>query len=155
MRTKLATATRWAAQRPRRDQQGIALQTVIVIVVMLVIAGGVSGVLLSRGGDVISDLESADVSGNEINTVDECTDAFRSLTGAAGTAGAADIGTGSTDTPAAGWNASQCTIVDDQRKTGNSFSRRACELYRGPTGARGVYVDGTQAVNVSSHCTIA
>ena len=45
--------TRWAA-----DIRGIALQTVIVIVVMLVIAGGVAGVLLSRGGDVISDLES-------------------------------------------------------------------------------------------------
>ena len=43
------------------DNRGIALQTVIVIVVMLVIAGGVAGVLLSRGGDVIGDLESQDV----------------------------------------------------------------------------------------------
>ena len=61
MRTKLATATRWAAQRPRTNQQGIALQTVIVIVVMLVIAGGVSGVLLSRGSEVIGDLENQNV----------------------------------------------------------------------------------------------
>ncbi len=122
---------------------------------MLVIAGGVSGVLLSRGGDVISDLESADVSGNEINTVDECTDAFRSLTGSTAAAGPTAIATTGVNVPAAGWNASQCTIVDDQRKTGNSFSRRACELYRGPTGARGLYTDGTQSATVSSHCKIA
>lgn len=44
-----------------RDVRGIALQTVIVIVVMLVIAGGVAGVLLSRGSDVITDLETQDV----------------------------------------------------------------------------------------------
>ena len=43
------------------DNRGIALQTVIVIVVMLVIAGGVAGVLLSRGGEVMSDLEAQDV----------------------------------------------------------------------------------------------
>ncbi len=43
------------------DIRGIALQTVIVIVVMLVIAGGVAGVLLSRGTEVIGDLEASDV----------------------------------------------------------------------------------------------
>lgn len=47
------------------DIRGIALQTVIVIVVMLVIAGGVSTVLLSRGGDVITSLEAQDI--NTIN----------------------------------------------------------------------------------------
>ncbi len=61
MRTKLATAARWARQRPRTNQQGIALQTVIVIVVMLVIAGAVAGVLFSRSQDVIGDLESTSV----------------------------------------------------------------------------------------------
>ncbi|WP_419553048.1 hypothetical protein [Candidatus Poriferisodalis sp.] len=50
---------RWPALAA--DIRGIALQTVIVIVVMLVIAGGVAGVLLSRGGDVIADLEGQDV----------------------------------------------------------------------------------------------
>ena len=43
------------------DMCGIALQTVIVIVVLLAIAGAVAGVLLSRGGEVVSDLESANV----------------------------------------------------------------------------------------------
>ena len=72
MRTELATATRRAAQRPRTNQQGIALQTVIVIVVMLVIAGGVSGVLLSRGGDVISDLENTDTNAAQIDSKEKC-----------------------------------------------------------------------------------
>ncbi|WP_419838279.1 hypothetical protein [Candidatus Poriferisodalis sp.] len=47
------------------DIRGIALQSVIVIVVMLVIAGGVATVLLSRGGDVIASLEAQDI--NTIN----------------------------------------------------------------------------------------
>ena len=43
------------------DIRGIALQTVIVIVVMLAIAGAVAGVLVSRGGEVVDDLESQEV----------------------------------------------------------------------------------------------
>ena len=43
------------------DIRGVALQTVIVIVVMLVIAGAVAGVLLTRGGEVVSDLEGQEV----------------------------------------------------------------------------------------------
>lgn len=43
------------------DIRGIALQTVIVIVVLLVIAGGVAGVLLSRGSEVITDLENQEI----------------------------------------------------------------------------------------------
>ena len=43
------------------DIRGIALQTVIVIVVMLAIAGAVAGVLLTRGGEVVADLESQEV----------------------------------------------------------------------------------------------
>ena len=43
------------------DIRGVALQTVIVIVVMLVIAGAVAGVLLTRGGEVVSDLEQQEV----------------------------------------------------------------------------------------------
>jgi hypothetical protein len=61
--------------------RGIALQTVIVIVVMLVIAGGVAGVLLSRGGEVISDLEGQDVSSSEISDAVECGSAGRALDG--------------------------------------------------------------------------
>ncbi len=113
MRTKLATAARWARQRPRTNQQGIALQTVIVIVVMLVIAGGVSGVLLSRGGDVISDLESADVNATEINTSDECLAAARSLIGQVVTS----VGTSRISpqvAAAAGWvdGSKECTVAE-------------------------------------------
>ena len=37
------------------DLRGIALQTVIIMVVLLAIAGGVAAVLLSRGGEAVSD----------------------------------------------------------------------------------------------------
>ena len=39
------------------DVRGIALQTVIVMVVLLAIAGGVAAVLLTRGGEAITDIE--------------------------------------------------------------------------------------------------
>ncbi|WP_419910559.1 hypothetical protein [Candidatus Poriferisodalis sp.] len=45
------------------DSRGIALQTVIVIVVMLVIAGGVAAVLFTRGSEAIGDLEDQAVGG--------------------------------------------------------------------------------------------
>ncbi|MCY3609477.1 MAG: hypothetical protein OXG57_13665 [Acidimicrobiaceae bacterium] len=47
--------------RTRRDTRGVALQTVIVIVVLLMIAGGVSAVLLSRSSDVVGQLEAQGV----------------------------------------------------------------------------------------------
>lgn len=43
------------------DTRGIALQTVIVIVVLLAIAGAVAGVLLTRGSEATSQLEDTDV----------------------------------------------------------------------------------------------
>ena len=43
------------------DTRGIALQTVIVIVVLLAIAGAVAGVLLSRGQQATDDLERVDI----------------------------------------------------------------------------------------------
>ena len=56
------------------DIRGIALQTVIVIVVMLAIAGAVAGVLITRGGEVVDDLESEEVARNpaEATTETEC-----------------------------------------------------------------------------------
>ena len=43
------------------DFRGIALQTVIIMVVLLAIAGAVAGVLLTRGGEAVSDLERQDI----------------------------------------------------------------------------------------------
>ena len=40
------------------DVRGIALQTVIVMVVLLAIAGGVAAVLLARGGEAVTDIEN-------------------------------------------------------------------------------------------------
>ena len=44
------------------DVRGIALQTVIIMVVLLAIAGGVSAVLLSRGGQAVTDIERQQIS---------------------------------------------------------------------------------------------
>ena len=43
------------------DRRGIALQTVIIMVVLLVIAGAVAGVLLTRGNEAVTDLERQDI----------------------------------------------------------------------------------------------
>ena len=43
------------------DIRGIALQTVIVIVVLLAIAGAVAGVLISRGDQAVADLERQNI----------------------------------------------------------------------------------------------
>ena len=43
----------------RFDERGIALQTVIIMVVLLAIAGGVAAVLLSRGQSASNQLEQA------------------------------------------------------------------------------------------------
>ena len=45
---------------PRRfaDQRGIALQTVIIMVVLLAIAGGIAAVLLTRGQQTATQLEN-------------------------------------------------------------------------------------------------
>ena len=47
-------------QVSRFDQRGIALQTVIIMVVLLAIAGGVAAVLLNRGSEASDQLASAD-----------------------------------------------------------------------------------------------
>ncbi len=43
------------------DSRGIALQTVIIMVVLLAIAGAVATVLLTRGGEAIEDIERQDI----------------------------------------------------------------------------------------------
>ena len=61
-----AVAARWAlrGQLPNSvaDVRGIALQTVIIMVVLLAIAGGVSAVLLNRGGEAVTDIERQQIS---------------------------------------------------------------------------------------------
>ena len=43
------------------DVRGIALQTVIIMVVLLAVAGAVAGVLLTRGGEAVSEVERQDI----------------------------------------------------------------------------------------------
>ena len=47
--------------RINADVRGIALQTVIIMVVLLAIAGAVAGVLLTRGGEAVEDIERQDI----------------------------------------------------------------------------------------------
>ena len=56
------------------DIRGIALQTVIVTVVLLTIAGAVAGVLVTRGGQAVTELESEDVTRvySDYLTEDDC-----------------------------------------------------------------------------------
>lgn len=43
------------------DARGIALQTVIIMVVLLAIAGGVSAVLITRGGEAVEDIQQQQI----------------------------------------------------------------------------------------------
>ena len=59
-------------QASRFDERGIALQTVIIMVVLLAIAGTVAAVLFNRASDVTGELESQDVTATRIDTEVEC-----------------------------------------------------------------------------------
>ena len=49
------------------DVRGIALQTVIIMVVLLAIAGAIAGVLLARGGEAVSDVERQQISRSAVD----------------------------------------------------------------------------------------
>ena len=60
------------------DMRGIALQTVIVIVVLLAIAGAVAGVLITRGEQAVDNLASqvgTHLTGDRFDTQQECDNA--------------------------------------------------------------------------------
>ena len=64
-----------ARRASRFDERGIALQTVIIMVVLLAIAGAVAAVLLSRANETTTQLENTDpVAGffAGINDYDQC-----------------------------------------------------------------------------------
>jgi len=54
-------STRSRVRRVASDVRGIAMQTVIIMVVLIAIAGGVAGVLLTRGQDATTQLEQTQV----------------------------------------------------------------------------------------------
>lgn len=51
---------RWS-EAGSADKRGIALQTVIIMVVLLIIAGAVAGVLITRGNEAVSELEDQQI----------------------------------------------------------------------------------------------
>ena len=58
--------------KPVADSRGMALQTIIIIVVLLAIAGAVTGVLLTTAGRTTQEAEGADVT-TTIDSETECT----------------------------------------------------------------------------------
>ena len=78
-------ALRGRLPRLAADTRGIALQTVVVIVVLLAIAGGVALALQQRGSDAIADLETIDVD-QDMSAV--CDSMGGSYTASSGTVGA-------------------------------------------------------------------
>lgn len=116
------------------DVRGIALQTVIIMVVLLAIAGTVAGVLLARSGDVTSELEAQNISAGVI--INEATCTAHSMSGQAGNWAAA---TGCTWTANA--NGPSPTDVTKSR----------CDLVRGKYSAgTGTASSGTKATCVKS-----
>lgn len=86
---------------------------------MLVVAGGVAGVLLSRGGDLSDGLEAQDVTAS-VATARECSDAGVTLTGDAAD-GVFTAGTG-------------CGVASDSAGAGDSgdrFPAGSCRLLGG------------------------
>lgn len=58
------------------DVRGIALQTVIVMVVLLAIAGAVAGVLLTRGSEAIEEVEQQNITiATRFTNESDCTNA--------------------------------------------------------------------------------
>ena len=58
-----------ARRASRFDERGIALQTVIIMVVLLAIAGGVAAVLFSRGQTAQEQLENTNVAAIDYTTI--------------------------------------------------------------------------------------
>jgi len=52
---------RGQVRRVASDVQGIAMQTVIIMVVLIAIAGGVAGVLLTSGQDATTNLQNTEI----------------------------------------------------------------------------------------------
>ncbi|WP_419864291.1 hypothetical protein [Candidatus Poriferisodalis sp.] len=140
------------------DIRGIALQTVIVIVVMLVIAGGVSTVLLTRGADVTADLQNQNTAAVDSSN---CT-TFR-LNGIAGVALAATAGnlggcswTGTTANPV---RSNECDLVRSSANgSANSFRYTASGALATAQAASGINValpTLALASNVGGLCQIA
>lgn len=97
------------------DVRGIALQTVIIMVVLLAIAGTVAGVLLTRSGDVTSQLEQQEVGAGLIVNEATCEGHFMAAV-------------------AGDWTASSTTCKWDAAVNGETptdVTRSRCNLVRG------------------------
>ena len=58
------------------DVRGLALQTVIIMVVLIAIAGAIAAVLVTRGGEAVDEIDDAELQIN-LNTEELCVGAGR------------------------------------------------------------------------------
>ena len=81
------------------DERGIALQTVIIMVVLLAIAGGIAAVLLSRGSEASNELQaqSVSVSAYSYGNAELCDAAGNTWTPGDGNPDGTDLPVASTD----------------------------------------------------------
>ena len=104
----------------RNDERGIALQTVIIMVVLLAIAGTVAAVLLSRASDVTGELENQDITATTVDTEAEC------------------LNTSMGDLPRGNWTGGNtCTWVDPDGNNGGNVTRARCSLVGGAFDEKG------------------
>ena len=96
--------------------QGIALQTVIIMVVLLAIAGSVAAVLISSGQESVDDLEAVELYANVVTTANCPSIKIGSVTGA--------IESGSTSVD--GSKMGDCVFPN--------APKAACELYQTAKG---------------------
>ena len=61
---------------PVADMRGLALQTVIIMVVLIAIAGAIAAVLVTRGGEAVDEIEDAELQ-IDLNTKELCEGAGR------------------------------------------------------------------------------
>lgn len=112
----------------RFDERGVALQTVIIIVVMLAIAGTVAGVLLSRADDVTNQLEAQEVITGLVTNQTTCR--AHQMGTVAGTVNTSKCTWTEGSNTAAPPNVTQsrCLLVRGKYTPGTSGSAAVCEV---------------------------
>ena len=108
------------------NDRGIALQTVIIMVVLLAIAGSVGAVLISTGGESVDDLEAAGPFSTNVTAANCASIKMGSVNGVLETTGSTTV-TGSTK--------NDCAFGDA------SIGKGTCEIYSSFKG-KGVHVTG-------------
>ncbi|MYI08964.1 MAG: hypothetical protein F4111_05965 [Acidimicrobiales bacterium] len=131
----------------RCDVQGIALQTVVIMVVLLVIAGSVAAVLVSRGAEVTGQLEETG-----IGAISETTCPITKVGAANGQASTGNLEiTGTTPTLTAGGNTPMCVWVAEGITPAQCFAAAGGTLFEAVATAN---PEGITAATSAKGCAV-